>query len=157
MTSPIGANDPDANVPVILRAYMGFALIASALSLSVFFAPSINRAIVPYTGWSGLSIYMFTIYFAFSAMRTGKRKQVYNVARLLALAMLFGFLDTYRHTAGPGAAQPDFGNPYLTYNNLRPLFTITLPAIWLFLLISPMMKRWVREAPGDRTDSFRGL
>jgi hypothetical protein len=88
---------------------------------------------------------MFTIYFAWAATRPGRRRQVYNVARLLALAMLFGFLDTYRHTSGPAATQPDFGNPYLIYNQLRPVFTITMPAVWLFLLISPVMKRWVRE------------
>jgi len=89
---------------------------------------------------------MFTLYFAISAILTPQRKLVYAVALLLGLAVLFGAFDTFRHTLRPEAGTPDHGNPYLTYHPYRPVFTIVLPASWLLLLISPVMRKWIKTS-----------
>jgi hypothetical protein len=115
--------------------------------MSGIFAPPLNAAIVPYTGWSGLTFYMFTLFFAIAAILTPQRKQIYGVVALLGLAVLFGALDTFRHTWGPEAGTPDFGNPYLTYHPYRPVFTVVLPAAWLLLLSSPSMRKWIKDVP----------
>ena len=134
-----------SEAPLLLRAYIAFALAASLLSLSGFFAPHLSAAIMPFTGWSALSLYMFTLFFAISAIFTSKRTQVYAVAALLGLAVMFGAFDTFSHTIGPAAGRPDFGNPYLTYSPWRPLVTMMLPASWGFLLLSPVMRRWIKN------------
>ena len=147
--------------PLALRSYIVFALVASTLQLSGVFglvastlhlsgvaAPwrTLDAAITPYTGWSGLGYYMFTLFFAISAIHTPPRKQVYGVVALLGLAVLFGALDTFRHTLGPEAGRPDFGNPYLIYHPYRPIITILLPASWLLLLITPSMRKWIKNS-----------
>ena len=131
--------------PLLLRGYVVFALVASTLSFSVFFAPPLSAAIVPYTGWSGLTFYMFTLFFGISAILTPQRKQIYGVVALLGLAVLFGALDAFRHTLGPEAGTPDFGNLYLIYHPYRPVITILLPASWLLLLITPSMRKWTKN------------
>jgi hypothetical protein len=129
----------------ILRAYVVFALLASVLFLSGFFARELQETIVPFTGWVGLSYYMYTLYFAKVAMFTPNRKPVYGVALLLGFAIVFGGLEAYQHLWGSKAGRIDNGNPYLIYHPARPAITVALPAFWLALLISPSMKRWIKN------------
>ena len=129
----------------ILRAYVVFVLLASVLSLSGFFARELHEIIVPFTGWSGLSYYMYTLYFAVVAMFTPRRKLIYAVAALLGLAIAFGGLDAYQHLWGSKAGRIDSGNPYLIYHPARPAITVALPTFLLALLISPSMKRWIKN------------
>ena len=131
--------------PLFLRAYIAFALTASVLSFSGWFAPHLNAAIIPYTGWSALSFYMFTLFFAISAVLTPQRNQVYAVVALLGLAVTFSAFDTFLHTLGSLTGRPDSGNPYLTYSPWRPVFTMLLPATWLLLLVSPVMRQWIKN------------
>ena len=128
--------------PRILRAYVVFLLVTVALFLGEFYPP-ISAAIIPYTGWSGLTFYHFTLYFALASILAPPRKLIYGVAPMLGLAVLFGAFDTYQHTWGTEAGSPDFDNPYLTYHPCRPIFTIALPAFWQLLLMSPAMRKWV--------------
>jgi hypothetical protein len=131
--------------PLILRSYVVFALAASALHLSGLFAPWLSSVTIPYTGWLGLTSYMFTLFFAISAILTPQRNQIYGVVALLGLGVLIGAFDTFWYTLGPGAGAPDFGNPYLTYHPYRPVITVLLPASWLLLLISPSMRKWIKN------------
>jgi hypothetical protein len=89
---------------------------------------------------------MFTLFFAISPIITPQRKLIYGVVALLGLAVLFGAFDTFRHTLGPEAGGPDFGNPYLIYHPYRPIFTIVLPAFWLLLLLFPIMRKWIKNS-----------
>ena len=130
--------------PLILQAYVAFALVASAVFFSTFF-PAVSAAVIPYMGWSGLSFYLFTLYFALAAILTPQRKAVYGVVAILSVAVLFGAFETFQHIWGAGAGRPDFGNPYLTYHPSRPVFTIVFPVAWLSLLISPVMRKWVNS------------
>jgi len=153
MTAPVGSSTRATAAPLILWGYLVFSLLASATAVGVLISPSLSNTLLPYTGFSGLAIYPFTVYFALTAIRTPRRRQVYKIAVLLALGMLFGFLDVYRQSAVPGGAPatgPSGAIAIATPNSLRPVMTITLPALWLFLLISPGMKRWIRQAPVEQ-------
>jgi hypothetical protein len=132
--------------PLILRLFIGFTLTAAALSFSVFYSRPLNAAIVPYVGWGGLTLYLFGLFPAFAAIYTPQRKQIYSIAALLALSVLFGFADTFWHSWGSAAGKNNFGNPYLTYHPMRPFFTIALPALWLSLILSPYMRKWIKES-----------
>ena len=136
------------NPPWILPAFLLFSVIATVIASSVFYAPHFDELIVPFTGWSGLSIYMFTLMGVIMAMFTPYRKAIYDIAGMLALIAVFGLFDTYDHTWGSRACREDYGNPYLMYHPLRPLINIVLPLFWMTLLISPAMKRWVKS--GDQ-------
>lgn len=133
-----------AQAPLVLRVYIVFVLVASVVGASVLFAPTLNAAIVPYTGWIGFFNYSFTLYFALQAILIPYRKLTYAVIALLGWIMFLGIFDTYQHTLGPNAGREDFRNPYLTYQSFRPVFTVALPALWITMFISPPMRRWMR-------------
>jgi len=135
-----------SQAPLILRAYVAFALVASALAMSPLYAPTLNAAIVPYCGWSGLMIYMFTLFFAIAACQDSQRKSLHAVVWLLMLGVFYGAIDTMWHTLGPGVRRPNFDNPYSTYNSFRPLITMALPALWGTLLVSPRMRKWINNS-----------
>jgi hypothetical protein len=127
-----------SQAPIVLQAYIIFALVASALAVAVGFSPRISAAVLRYTGWPGLSVYLFTIYFAMTALLGRRRQKLFSIVLLLGMAMVFGFLDNSRPIGGPGA-------PPVAASPFRPLFTITLPAIWILILWrTPGMRRWAR-------------
>lgn len=59
--------------PLILQAYLVFAMLASILSMSGFYTPPLERFLVPYTGWSALGFYRFTLLFAVAPIVTSNR------------------------------------------------------------------------------------
>ena len=131
------------NPPWILRAYLVFTLLAAALAYCVYYAPQLNRRIVPFTGWTGLFSYIFTLFFAILARFAPDRKKWIRAILLMhVLLTAQGVVDGFRHEWG---SQEDFGNPYLMYHPLRPLVTIGLPIVWGLLLISPPMRRWAKS------------
>jgi hypothetical protein len=135
--------------PWALRYYLVFAIAACLLGFSVFVAPRFHATLVPYTGWSGLTCYLFTVQFAVSAIRSGKRQPVYVIALMLALYVFFGAIEVFRHAAYPPT---DNTNPYLAYHSSRIVFVMALPIAWILLLLSPLTLRklqpgvpWQRE------------
>ena len=72
-----------ARAPLPLQAYLVFVLIALALSSGQFYAPSLDAVIIPYTGWLGLYLYMFTLLFAIAAILTPQQKTIYAVVAFL--------------------------------------------------------------------------
>jgi hypothetical protein len=58
------------------------------------------------------------------------------------LSAIFGIHDTINHVLKPSV---DFNNPYLTYSEIRPLFTVILPIAWSLLLISSPMRKWANK------------
>jgi hypothetical protein len=132
--------------PLILRAYVLFLLVDAALFFSEFYPP-VSAATVRYHGpWSSPSLYLFTLFFALGAILTPQRKLIYAVAALLGLIVLLGTFDTIQHIWGTEAERPDFGNPYLFYHPYRPIFTVALPASWLLLFMSPIMRKWIKNS-----------
>src|SRR5262249_41461272 len=121
--------------PLALSCYLVFAISACLLGFSVFVAPRFYATLVPYTGWGGLSGYLFTLQFAVSAIRSGKRQPVYAMASLLALFVFFGAIEVFRHAVHP---RPNNTNPYLAYHSSRIVFVMALPIAWILLLLSPL-------------------
>jgi hypothetical protein len=128
--------------PLILRAYIVFAVVASVVAISVCFVPPLKEAVLPYTGWSGLSVYLFTLYFAVSAALTQQRGKIFSVLLLLGMALVFGFMDFSRRAPGAAISPADAANPIAAHSSIRMIFSITLPALWIILLRFPSMKRW---------------
>lgn len=138
--------------PVILQAYIVFTLCAVSFSMIASFVPPLGRVVVPYTGWTGGINYGFTIFFAVSAALVPQRRMIYAVIALLGLFALFGCLEMIGHLVWLGPASQNFENPYLIYHDLRPTFVIVLPTIWIALLLSPSMRKWIRG--GGKQDGY---
>ncbi len=130
------------NAPLVLQVYLCFVAVVPVLSLVLAFIPPINSHIVPYTGWAGAFLYANTFYFVFAAIVHGPRKAVYAAPGMIGLFLGFGVIELIQHL---WVEYRDFGNPYLEFNPLRPVFTIAFPAGWILLLLSPSVRRWVRE------------
>lgn len=144
-----GSNQPLQwlRLPRILSAYLAFAVLATAWGhFGITQVPRLYEKTVPYTGWSGFSVYPFTIIFValtiLTPMRSTGRK---SVVGLLALGAIFGVWDTYENTWGSWAGRDDYSNPYLIYSPWRPLITVAVPLFWAALLISPPMNRSVKS------------
>ena len=138
-------------LPWILNTYIAFAVLALAwghFGISLF--PRLYEKTVPFTGWSGLGFYSFSLVLMVMAILTPRRSSGRNaVVGLLVFGAVFGLWDTYEHTWGSGAGRDDQGNPFLIYSPWQPLITVGVPLIWAFMLISPPMNRWVKS-----TDRF---
>ncbi|MEX2112542.1 MAG: hypothetical protein WD845_05115 [Pirellulales bacterium] len=133
--------------PVFLQAYTVFVIVVSILSMTVFFAPPLNRAIVPYTGWNPGMIYMFTIFFSVTAAiggQRGQRRVIYGIVLLLGLGIGIGLFDMALAWKNPSMLQASQTNPYLVYAAQRPIFTVVAPLAWLLLLLSPVMRKWIK-------------
>lgn len=139
-----------SQAPRILRAYVIFTISAAIINFAPFYSQALNETLIPYLGWSGLTFYVFSIFFAVSAtiVRPQQMKLIYILIVFLALAVLFGAIDTISHIATPS---DNFNNPYLAYHQFRPLFTVLLPMIWLLLLISPPVRKWA-NTPNNNSE-----
>lgn len=131
--------------PPVLKAYIVFVVCYLAFSVVAFVIPPIRRTVVPFTGWGVGILYGFTIGFAVSAATLTlpyRRKSIYAIQSLLALLTVFGCLEITRHVMWPNASRWG-GNPYLSFHDFRPLFTIVLPAAWALLFFSPGLRKWI--------------
>ena len=131
--------------PLVLRAFFGFCVVASILSMSGFYSVRLNQALIPYVGWGGLGVYMFATIFVVGAIFSPVRRAIYGAALELVVGACGSLIQALPHFFGGATAQNDFGNPYLMYNPLNPLFTVVMPLLWAILLFSPTMRHWVKQ------------
>ena len=129
------------NPPWILSAYLVFAVLATVLQCSTFYAPKFSEKIVPIVGWGFLGHYSWTLFFVIMAMIFPKLGTV-SVESFLFIGAAFGVVDLCLHLS----MRENFGNPYLTYSPWRPLITIALPLFWgCMLRWFPSMTRWKNQ------------
>jgi hypothetical protein len=139
------------NPPWILWSYLVFAVLATVWqTYGIDYAPQFYKKTVPFTGWSGFSVYPFTLIIVIFAIMPHHSRWIVYIAILLGTNVAFGLWDTCEHTWGSLAGRDDYGNPYLMYNPLQPLITVALPLFWAALLISPPMRRWEGANQSDR-------
>ncbi len=144
--------DPNASLwerfkhaPLILRAFTIYAVGMSVLGLAPLFWRALSALITPYTGW-GLMNYWFIIFFAISTCINNQRKQVFSLVGILIIIILHGVYEGWLNDFGQGIPR-HADNPYLMYSPYRPLVTIAMPILWILLLLSPPMLRWIFQKP----------
>lgn len=132
------------NPPLVLLAYLVFAIFASVLGFSVSFAPQFYELIAPVIGSTTFSFYFFTVHLVIFSIITPGNGGRY-VERMLLVGAIFGVVNFFLHVW----RKEDFGNPYLMYSPWRPFIEIALPLFWVGVLRSPTMTRWNERAiPG---------
>ncbi len=115
-----------------MAALLLFASIATVLQYSS--PTSVNEALIPYTGWSGLAMpYSFLLFFLAYALgtldpRTRHRMRLACLG-LLALAAAWALAE-WLFSGGPHASD----NPYLRISSWRPVWTVLVPVTWLAIL-----------------------
>ena len=130
--------------PRVLRAYIVFAILASVLAFVPIFSRQLHEAFIPYTNSSGgFFVYAMTLSFPILAAQGSLRQMVFAVLGLLLITIVGGLFDTAWRVIG----SPDtYGDSYLRYSKYRPFVTVFLPAIWLILLVTPHMRKWIRSS-----------
>ncbi|SFI81678.1 hypothetical protein [Planctomicrobium piriforme] len=105
----------------------------------------INELVLPYTGWSdawylfAAVMFPFVLVFSFLSGRVLKlpRQEVLKMHAgylsfcrwLLMLAITSGIIGFAWHYG-----REDFGNPYLMVSPWKPVWTVVVPAFWLWML-----------------------
>jgi hypothetical protein len=141
----------------VLGAYLVFALGVTAfdvliLALSPFAvgaARHLQERVTPYTGWVPSMCYAFSLYSAFSALRTGNARERNSVLLMPAIQAVFGVISWF----GMGGARAS-ENPFLQISSWRPLWTIALPLVWLALLVA-FKPRSTEAAPVATAEASR--
>ncbi|MDB5342908.1 MAG: hypothetical protein JWP89_1285 [Schlesneria sp.] len=118
----------------VLAVYLVFSLIVTAFELWSFVQPDLKSIVVPFTGWTGLMPYAWTLYFAYFAMRHTNRYLFTPLLWMLGTATILLAVDTAVKGIEHWSGSPDYGNPYLTYHPARPLITVVVPLTWLLIL-----------------------
>jgi len=119
---------------VVLVVYLIFAMSAIALALWSNMDHDLDEALVPMTGWTGLFQYTWTIFFAVLALAKTVRPAITSVVWMLGGLAVIGAFTTAHHAIDAWSGKPDYGNPYLMYHPIRPLFTVLIPGTWASIL-----------------------
>ena len=117
------------NAPPELVLFAAFSAMVGVGQLWLtFVGPKPWRdAAVPYTGWSGLMLYLFCLVpasqliFAPDGVPRARR----GIPAMLLLFAAFG-LGSYLFLGG----KDNFHNPYLTVSPWQPVLTVVLPIAW---------------------------
>jgi hypothetical protein len=143
--------------PLLLQSFVAFAIFAAAVTFVGIAVRPLGALIVPFIGWSGGINYLNTLFFAISAAITRQRRLVWGAVAMLAVFVAIDGVQTVRHLVSYNESAQASGNPYLVVHDLRPVFTLVLPATWILLLSSPGMWRWMNGAPCGERDRRRQM
>ena len=132
------------SMPLLMRCFVGFCLVTS-IHTFLGFIPAyrdMSSALIPYIGWSYGSAYLFALIFIGSTyFARGHRPIPFILGIFPLIHLIQGAFDLSR-TLSDGS--PNTENPYLWVHPNRPLFTIVIPAIWVFILGLPHIHDWYR-------------
>jgi hypothetical protein len=130
---------------LVMGSFFLFALAVAVFDHWQRGLEALHEAIVPLTGWNGLSDYVPLAFFAARATFFPSRRSFGWVMFFLALSAVFGGMNCYRGMTTV-LAGPELGNPYLIYDPRRPLVTVLPPVVWMAVLW--LTRRLMPEVPG---------
>jgi hypothetical protein len=119
---------------MILTAFLVFSIGTTVFSLGSMLVPRLRERIVPYTGWSFLGSYMWTLFFAAFALKKPERQRMMGLLALLGAIIVFDGIGIVSAALDHARGKPNFGNPYLTYHPLRPVIILAPQIVWFILL-----------------------
>ena len=119
---------------VVLTAYLAFLLVVSGINFWSRSQKELHEFLVPLTGWVGIELHLFTMFFAFGALVDTNRCVFSHLLSMLGTAITLNAFDTASHALKAWSGHPDYGNPYLMYHPLRPLIILGIPSMWLAAL-----------------------
>jgi hypothetical protein len=121
------------NAPPQIQWFALFSVIVCAADLWLTFAGPrhVKAMIIPFTGWSASTPYLFGLFWVFYLMFSPHRRGVHRLGLFapLLISIVFGLLRLLQPRG------EDFGNPYLQVSVWQPVWTIVIPAVWVVLLL----------------------
>jgi hypothetical protein len=133
-----------STAPIELQCFFVFCTLATVFGFLIlpFLSEDMKGNIIPVTGWNMAIPYAFnfvvlTSFFVRHGKTSARMNFQYGNILLVSIALVFGLYDLI--TWGGGYE----GNTYLFRSPLRPLWTIALPIIWIVVLLSPRIKKYV--------------
>jgi hypothetical protein len=134
---------PIALAPAVLVAYTIFAVAVTVTDFAVlpFTSDDFREWLVPRTGWVASMFYAFSIFFAFACIfqREGRTRIRLTITGFLILQVVLGVWEL------TGIRNENYGNPYLTINPWRSIWTIIIPSIWVIAFYFPSMNRFCKK------------
>ena len=131
--------------PLELRLFAIFSVLTTIFFwFTLYFAKELDRIIVPFTGWSPVMPYMFSLYFIFSLIfgfqKTNPTKTKLAIIIMLLIYLIFGIEEIYRKEGR------NFDNPYLEVSEYRFIWAVLIPVIWILVfLFSPNIKKFCEK------------
>lgn len=140
--------------PVIIQAYMIFAIGAAVLGISLRVGGGLHFplfiATCPYLAWEPHqeAMYLLTVYGIVIATMTAWRKTGFVILLLLlAVVIALGIVDLFQYSDRRIWVQGR-----IAYAPQRPIVTIVVPLAWLLLLLAPLVRMWIKN-PHERSSS----
>ena len=119
---------------VVLLLYLAFSAFVLGFDFWSRSRRDVRELVVPLTGWTGLSTYGWTFFFATFAIFHTHRSGMSPLLFMLGSSTILEAVMTFLKAVEAWRGVPDFGNPYLTYHPLQPLVTVVPLAAWFVLL-----------------------
>jgi len=134
------------SAPFQLQIFFVFCVFVTVFGYLIqpFLPDGIKESIIPITGWNMAVPYSFNSIVIGSFLlnpKTINRKlniQFGNIL-MLAIPIIFGLFDLVTWSGGYE------GNPYLFRSPWRPVWTLAIPIIWIVVLLSPGIKKYLLQ------------
>jgi len=130
--------------PIQLQSFFVFCALVTVLGYLIqpFLSDNINGIIIPITGWNMAIPYSFNLIvmgsFFINPKSTNRKLNIqYSNILMLAIPIVFGLFDLLTWRGGYE------GNPYLFRSPWRPVWTIAIPIVWIVVMLSPRIKKYL--------------
>jgi hypothetical protein len=137
------------SMPLIMKIFLIFCYLITLLNiLELTIIPErISSLIIPFTGWSFDSPYfMLAIILTSHLCLNWKRLLSKKIIYLTVISIIFLLLRIYRGVEDLNTWEGGYeDNPYLYRHPLRYIWTITIPAFWIVMMIISGIKEGIKK------------
>ncbi len=141
------------SAPFVLQSFFVFCALVTVFGYLIqpLLFDEFKESIIPITGWNIAIPYSFNLIimgiFLFNPKNTNRKLIIqYGNILMLGIAIVFGLLDMVTWQGGYEE------NPYLFRSPLRPLWTIAIPIIWIAVLFSPAIKKYLKPGQSGKPE-----
>ncbi|MCX6231221.1 MAG: hypothetical protein NTZ33_06725 [Bacteroidetes bacterium] len=136
------------SAPIELKIFFFFSLLVSLIAfvIQIFCSKHFIESIIPITGWSLPISYPNCVIVCSALLFVPIKKNLIFVRNILIFLLLINIVaEAYQFLS---LEKADFvnPNPYLRMSEWRPLWVFIIPSFWIFVLLSPRIKRYCTAA-----------
>lgn len=134
-----------SQAPIELKILFYFSSLISIFNLFILFfgLEQLKLKLIPFTGW-GLGHFYFNLtIFTFVLIVTKIPKKIW-LRNLAVIALLTPIaIDAYYFYFLRGPQESE--NPFLTVSELRPIWQVYIPLIWVAVLLTPRVSKFFQN------------
>ena len=130
-------------IPLDIKLLFLFSIAMVLISSFIHFESNkhLYESIIPYTGWQPgreyKQIFFFIILYSYIFKNQEKKLLLIRFISVVYIgSSLYDGISDWTAITPEDYINP---NPYLRYDSLRPLYTITLPLLWVLIIIGSQL------------------